>query len=400
MIPNIKWYLGQALIPEHFEMQQNSIIEQIYAFCNSHGIPNYGLNIFDIDKTFMKIGIFKISKFKYYEIDGKIIEMSVNAQTKDLDINNLHQNSSDVFVNIYEEEFKDDYKKQQVKCHGYQIVPSFVKDLRAKYSHKIIQLEKELNKTWYISTEYIPSLNNMSISLVEPLLCKLSELSNKIIIDYENMTKDKDFIAKSVDFREVCICAYNLKVLLDNVNIGIDVHPYTIYKKLCSIYFRIALFFNIKPTIPKTYSHDESFLNITNIKNMIDELLSSESKTASYVKFESNEIIYATPELSDSVVYAKNIFFVVQKSTQGQVYNPDNLRLISSSRHSITEKLALPGINKIKLKKIPFRHYLSDNCDFYKINFGKEWDYVVKDKTIEFKKKSEYKNLKFYIYYF
>ncbi|MCP4176316.1 MAG: type VI secretion system baseplate subunit TssK [bacterium] len=400
MIPSVKWYMGQPLLPNHFEALQDSSRLQNFQIINSIGIPYHGINKVSIESTFLKMEVVRVTELQIITVDGQFIDIHSNAEYRDFDLSDLSENNIELFLNIYEKDIDYDFNKNKIKCHGYIVKSSACADPSAKYFIKFIELEKELNNTWTVSNKYLPSTINMNISLCTELLNHLLEISKRIIVSYERMNKDSDFILKAVELRSTLYHAYYLKFSIENIMFGNNVHPSCLYSLLYNLYIRAALYFNITPENISPYDHTKIIEIFNTLINKVDELITHKSQSTNFIRFKLFDKFYKSLDLSDKLLYANHLFFVVQKKNKEQPFDISEVKITSPSRFSVVSKLALAGIKKTKIERVPFRHYLSENSLFFKLSLGKEWDFVIKEKAITFASDEKYKDIKFYLYYF
>lgn len=400
MIPSVKWYMGQSLLPNHFEALQDSSRLQNFQIINSSGIPYYGIYKINIEKMFLKMGVIRVTELQVITVDGQFIELGTNSEYKDIDLTGFSDNKIELYLNFYDKEVDYEFKNKMIKGNGYLIRSLDRADPSAKYFLKLAEIEKDLNNSWSISANYIPSTINLNTSLCLELLSRVLEMTKKIIFNYEHMLKDSDFVLKAVEFRPTLYHAYNIKFSIDNIMSGNNIHPYHLYKLLYNLYVRAGVFFNIVPEEIKPYAHNDILSIFNELLLKIDELIAPKNQTSNFIRFTLNNKYYEVNDLSDKLLFARELFLVIQKRNNEQPFDISELKLSSPGRYSTIDKLALTGIKKTLLKKVPFRHYLSENCLFYKLSLGKEWDYVVKERSITFADNEKYKDMKFYLCYF
>ncbi|QSH41070.1 type VI secretion system baseplate subunit TssK [Lentisphaerota bacterium ZTH] len=400
MIPDIKWYMGQSLLPDHFEHLQNALSAKSFKIICSSGIPFYGITRLEVEESFLKMGIVRVTKLEMITVDGQVIQQGVNAECKDYDLSSSKENKVELYLNLSDKDilFNDDEKS--FKCHGYTLSFSTKPDPTASYYYKLLCVEKNLSQNWSISGDYLPPTISTSISLCSNLREQAGAICEKIFTSYDRMNKDKDFLLKAVDYKPVMTCAYEIKFHLRNINANNHVHPYFLYKMLHDLYIRVCLFFNVMVEDIEPYDHINIYQCFDLLIGKIEALVSHENRAVKYVKFERDEGFLTARGLEDSILYAQNLYFVVQKRSEEQPFDIEATKLSSPSRYPTINKLALSGLKKNEIEKVPFRHYLSGNCLFYQLAMGKEWDYVIKDRALTFPDKEDYKDIKFYLYYY
>ncbi|MCP3966194.1 MAG: type VI secretion system baseplate subunit TssK [Lentisphaerae bacterium] len=400
MIPDIKWYMGQSLLPDHFEHLQNALSAKFFKIMCSSGVPFYGVTRLEIEESFLKMGIVRVTKLEMITIDGQVIELEINAECKDYDLSSCKENKVELYLNVGDKDIAYNADEKSFKCHGYLLTFATKPDPSANYYFKLLGVEKDLSKNWSLAGDYLPPTVNASISLCSSLREQSGAICEKIFTSYDRMNKDKDFLLKAVDYKPVLTCAHDIKFHLRNIKANNQVHPFYLYNRLHELYVRVCLFFSVQVEEIDTYDHNNIYQCFDQLIGKIDDLVSHENRAVKYVKFELEEGFLTAKDLEDTILYAKNLYFVVQKRSEEQPFDIDETKLSSPSRYPTINKLALSGLKKTEVKKVPFRHYLSGNCIFYQLGMGKEWDYVIKDRALTFPDKEEYKDIKFYLYYY
>ena len=401
MLPDVKWYMGQSLLPDHFEHMQNALGEKNFKVVSSGGIPLYGIVKLEVEESFLKMGIIRLIKLEMVTVDGQVIELESNAECEDYDLSECEENKVELYLNVNDKEINFSTEEEKnIKCHGYLLSFDLKSDPTASSYYKLLSVEKDLSKKWTLSGDYLPPVVSASIPLCNSLREESMNICEKVFTSYERMNKDKEFLLKAVDFKPVLTCAYDIKFHLNSIEANYHVHPFFLYQMLQWLYIRVCLFFNVIVEDIDPYDHNNIYKCYTILIGKIEELISHENRAVKYVKFEHDEGFLTAANLDDSILYAKNLYFVVQKRSMEQPFDFEEVKLSSPARYSTINKLALSGLKKTEVDKVPFRHYLSGNSLFFQLGMGKEWDYVIKERALTFPDKEAYQDIKFYLYYF
>ena len=96
---------------------------------------------------------------------------------------------------------------------------------------------------------------------------------------------------------------------------------------------------------------------------------------------------------------AKEMYFLIQKSSVNKTFSFENMKLAGISRLSSVHRLALQGIPLRKIDRPPFQHSFGPEVDFYLLVPGEELDYALRELSVAFYDQDELKDMKFFLYW-
>ena len=403
MKPDISWEMGQNLYPIHFKHLQDSLSLKSFIINNESLMPKVGICEFDIDDEFLAINVVRVTKFQFISIDGHLMKLNVNVNFCDYDLSDIAADSDEVilYFNAYEKEILyDEYEQSTLSCVGYEMKFSTEPLAKALYSVKIMKLTKELATNWNISYDFLPVCINVNVIQFKQLRDQINTMCHKIISNYIAMRKQKEFLQKAIEYKNIVSSSHKLLFNLENSAVGLYAHPVIFYFLLYDLFVDISLFLNSDIYKIPPYNHYDLYSCFTLLINKINELISLENQSVKFSKFIADEKFMRIDLLPIEIAQSKDVFLVVQKKIETQKISEQNIKLASPSRFPILDQLALSGVGKQQVDEVPFRHYLSGNTTFYRLTLAKEWDHIVKDKGIVFQRYAEYEDVNFYLYYF
>ncbi|UDQ98176.1 type VI secretion system baseplate subunit TssK [Lentisphaerota bacterium WC36G] len=403
MKPDIFWEMGQNLYPVHFKHLQDSLSLKSFIISNESMMPKVGICEFNIDDEFLAINVVRVTKFQFISIEGHLMKLNVNATFCDFDLSEIAADSDEVtlYFNAYETETNyDEYEQASLNCVGYELKFSSEPLANALYSVKILKLTKELQTNWTLAYSFLPVAININVIQFNQLRSDINTMCNQIISNYIAMRRQKEFLQKAVEYKNVVAIAHRTLFALENAAVNHMAHPMTFYFALYELFVNLSLFLNSDIYKIPPYNHYDLYSCFMLLINKINELISLENQSVKFSKFVAEEKFMKIESLPDEIADAKEVFLVIQKKIETQNVAEQNIKLASPARFPILDQLALSGVSKQLVDEVPFRHYLSGSTLFFKLELGKEWEFIVKDKAVEFQRYPEYEDVNFYLYYY
>ena len=403
MKPDIYWEMGQNLYPVHFKHLQDSLSLKSFVISNEAMMPKVGLCEFAVDDEFLAINVVRVTKFQFITIDGHLIKLNINANFCDYDLSEISAETDEVilYFNAYEQEMiYDEYEQSSLNCVSYEMKFSTEPLANALYSVKIVKLTKQLATNWTVAYDFLPVAININVIQFKQLREQINTLCNKIISNYIGMRKQKEFLQKAVEYKGVVSISHRLLFAMENASVNYLAHPIIFYYFLYELFVDISLFLNSDVYKIPPYNHYDLYACFTLLINKINELISLENQSVKFSKFIADEKYMKIDNLPEEISQVSEVYLVIQKKLETQTVAEQNIKLASPSRFPILDQLALSGVTKTQVEEVPFRHYLSGSTIFYKLELGKEWEFIAKDKAILFQRYPEYEDINFYLYYF
>ena len=96
----LDWVMGQVLLPEQFEAQQESILANIGARAELSGLPSDGLARLAIDEDQLAAGAVAIGRLTYVFPSGLLIDVPGNAVVSDLNLDPTLTDGVSIYLHI------------------------------------------------------------------------------------------------------------------------------------------------------------------------------------------------------------------------------------------------------------------------------------------------------------
>jgi type VI secretion system protein ImpJ len=96
---------------------------------------------------------------------------------------------------------------------------------------------------------------------------------------------------------------------------------------------------------------------------------------------------------------AKDVYFLVQKTTVSAKLDLRRVKLASESRILVVHQRALRGVPFEPLESPPFVHGLASTVEFYALQPGEEWDYAVSEGNLVLFDAPQLEGCRLYLYW-
>ncbi|ODN42216.1 type VI secretion system baseplate subunit TssK [Piscirickettsia litoralis] len=204
---------------------------------------------------------------------------------------------------------------------------------------------------------------------------------------------------KSVKAQQCLKSVYLLIQHIAGLNNNIKTHPYYLHEKINQLYLDTCFYFDIIPEQLSDYLHHKLYNTLMQPIEKIKSLFNHDNERIIYLDFKNQDGHLICQNLPDSIYQASHAYILVQKQNAHDHINLSQIKLASLSRLSLTYKLSLPGLPIKKLANLPFQHGFGANVDFYQIDFGLEWDNIMKEQAVCFYDHPDFSETKFYLYF-
>ncbi|RNC77502.1 type VI secretion system baseplate subunit TssK [Piscirickettsia salmonis] len=401
-LAKINWHLGQQLAPEHFTAQEQAFYADTLLRLQQFGLPLEGVIDFDWDDELLeKTSLIKLKALTYLLPDGTLFKLGNNTHVNTLPLQEIHQREITLYLNyLGEEVFHERINSNKVERKRF-ITQLAINTLdNAHISLPLAQLEKTISGHWAFKKSYLPpTIRLTKNTLTQPFFYQLDSL----IIELEEGLKLS--LSSSIDGLKLlkaqqCLkSVYLLKQYIDHLNQSIKPHPYYLYENISQLYLDTCFYFDIIPEPLSSYNHHKLYETLIQPIEKIKSLFSHDSERIIYLEFKSQDGYLLCKNLPDNIYQASHAYILVQKQNAHDDIHLNQIKFASLSRLSLAYKLSLPGLPIKKLANLPFQHGFGANVDFYQVDFGLEWDNIMKEKAICFYDHTEFSKTKFYLYF-
>jgi type VI secretion system protein ImpJ len=403
----VRWYMGQALLPEHFETQDQAIEEELRLRMRLLPAPGWGVGSLEWDPYQLLHGIVDIQEMSLVLPSGLLIDIPGNTAPIQEKIKTA---GSKVSLHVHvlpdvaqvtvtrpgalpDEKIERTLRKIRLSTDDY--AESSIE------SFHLADLDGSLEGAWALRSDYIPPLLQTTSS---PFFRSTLERIDKRLETLRQSLETEvnaNFLAEghNASGRLVLRGLFAFQALLTDVKSGLPVHPYELFKGLRSLYIDLCVHQDATPgEISRPYRHDDLAGSFGRLLERLEDAENQKKSSATYTQFTRNNGLLVGA-LHQDVRRAKDVFLLVQKPQIGARIDMSGVKLASESRLQSIYDRALSGIPIQHIRNPPFQHGLSSSVEFYAISPGLEWDYAVREGKVALFDSEALKKTEFYLYW-
>ena len=394
-LSRVSWAMGQALLPDHLRMLEESLLADSAMRFSHHETPRYGLYKVNWNETLLVDGVLSLEEMTLVMPSGLLLELKENVRVEPLNLKIPGTSSVSVYLHVrtYSESInsttgsKNIVKYGNVNCWLWQI------DLSNEQEHSdtletfhLADFQKQADSSWQLSTAYIPPLG--CFGSVPFLKDDFKQLKVKLEAYHYQLTQDVAAIYLSgldlFNTRESLKSVVNTLRFLGNLFAEINVHPYAMYERLKSFYVDLAFYHNNTPDFSiSCYQHDNLAEVFNEILGPLNHEIQFTQSRVPYLPFTLVNGVFQV-NMPEEIRKAKEFYFLVQNAGVNQSVSIDGIKLAAISRIPIVHKFYLQGVSLIKIDRPPFQHSFGPEIDLYQITKGEEWDYALNELALGF----------------
>lgn len=408
-LAGVSWKMGQTLLPEHFQAQEEALINNSILRTSIRGLPNVGLAKLIWNKSLLAEGIVSIQAITIIMQSGFLLDVPGNAGVSAFNLNTPGSINVSVYCHLTKYVPSGDslqastvIKLDNVQRMMYQVVLSSESNISSAIeTMKLAEFDKDAEGNWRLSDNYIPPL--LKVGKSPFLLDMIRELMQNVNVFHRNLTQEvtASFLSgESLFNAKQCLkSVYQVERFLLNILSEVNIHPYYLYEALKVFYTEVCFYKNSIPEeITSPYTHNQLNDCFKKIYEPLMKLMKVAQVHSPYLSFECNNSMHSI-KLPKNVLEAKEVYFLIQKGHINENILPESLKLASSLRVSLVRQMSLQGISLQKIDRPPFQHSFGAEVDFFLIVEGDEWDYALRELSIGFYDSDKLKGTKFYIYW-
>jgi type VI secretion system protein ImpJ len=390
-VPNqtsrVHWQMGQALLPEHFYAQEQSLREEIGLRFRTAPVPSWGLASLQWDTFQLIKGIISVQELTLFLQSGTVIDVPGNTAPAVMNLNATGAALATVYVHL-DSAFdvvstaQGDDAEEGVErvVQRIELSTSPYTDTSAQ-TFKLADFEAGPDGAWSLVAGYVPPLVRLGTSpFFEAQRERARGIARTVRQTLLSEIQDNYLAAENQSAAKAALRGlYGFMGLLADVDAGVPLPPYELFKALRGLYLDICVFRGINPaSAERAYDHEDIAGSFETLLKGIEEQVSIGGQKVPYVEFVRREGMLVC-ELPVECRRAKDVFMLVQKPQVSSTVDLTRLKVASESRiHTVYER-ALKGIPLQKMDNPPFFRGISANVDFFAITPGQEWDYAVRE---------------------
>jgi type VI secretion system protein ImpJ len=412
-VPNqtsrVHWQMGQALLPEHFFAQEESLREEMNLRLSMTAPPAWGLASLQWDGFQLLRGILAIQEMTLVLQSGTLIDVPGNTAPTFLNLNSTGSSRTPVYVHLQSGFDKVSTSRGQLADEGIERVVQKIELSTAPYSEtsaqppfKLAELEASAEGSWSLRPEYLPPMVALGTSpFFDHYLERMDAVARTLRQVLSDEIKNNYLAAESqAGAREFLRELYGFQAFLNDVKGRVYLHPYDVFRALRELYIDVCIYRGVEPKeIETPYDHEDLAGGFSRLLAQMEDRGQVERKAdVPYVEFLRKDGLLVC-ELAKDLRRATDVFLLVQRPQVGGNLDLARTKLAAESRIHIVYERALRGIPFKRLDSPPFSHGLSSSVEFFAISPGQEWDYAVREGKVVLFDSRELQGARLYLYW-
>jgi type VI secretion system protein ImpJ len=378
--------MGQALLPEHFYAQEQSLREEFHLRLRSQLAPYWGVALLKWDEFELLKGIISIQELTLVLPSGTLIDVPGNTGPAFLNLNATGATAASVFVHL-----ASSFEVVDVGAgDGAESIERIVQKIQlstnayaegSAQSFHLADFQCGPDNTWSMSPNYLPPHLLVGRSpFFEPYLARMDAILRATRQALTTEVQDNYLAVEgSTSARASLGPLFRLQALLGDLRAGVHQHPYVLFEALRGLYIDLCVHRGVSPTvIEKPYAHDELAGCFAGLLDWLEEQAQINKQTIPYVEF-VRETGMLVCQLGKDIRRARDVYLLLQKPQVAMTVDVSRVKLASESRIGVVYERALRGIPYTKVDNVPFKHGLASTVEFYQVSPGQEWDHAVRD---------------------
>jgi type VI secretion system protein ImpJ len=407
-LARVRWQMGQTLLPEHFQAQEEALVTDTIMRFRMSGIPAYGIAALKWNESLISEGVFSIKAMTMVMPSGLLLDVPGNAVADPFNLNVPGTVKVPLYCHVIGdtsssksvEESPEAEEEGAIARTIYQLVLSAEQSQRGAYETvKLAEFNKDPEGAWSLRKDFIPPLLQVGTSPF--LLDEFDAFAEALELFQYNLALDAaSFLSGSGLFRvEQCLkSVYQAQRFLANLRSQVHLHPYYIYEALKNFYIEVCFYKSAVPEhVASPYNHDQLADCFKEVLQPLKEQMKMVEVESPYLPFQFRDGLYQI-ELPPGMREAKEVYLLIQKSQVSKVVWLKDLKLACVSRLPLVHRLALQGVGLKKVDQPSFQHSFGPEVDFFRVVEGEEWDHALRELSLAFYDHPQLKDMDFYIY--
>lgn len=392
-----EWVMGQVLLPEQFEAQQQAMLAHLRSAIRLRGLPAHGLARLVVDEVLLGSGALRVEALTYLFPSGLLVDVPGNAVVNNLNLRENASTSASIFLHVDNartdaadlKDYLDDPGGLQRVIHRVELSLAARSD-GARESVKLLGLVHRGGR-WELDV-YAPPLLNLggaASPFLRSTLDRTARAIEAILAQLQRRIRDAFLGAEqSVELRRVRAAAERVLARLGDHGVGssereqqVACHPYVLYAALRDFYIDASLLREGDGELQRLrYRHEDLAACFEELRRRIEASLGAESLSQNRLEFERRANWFVAGPFPAALRDVRDVFLVV-KSEAGTTVNLEGVKLASPRRIEEVYTKALAGVPIAPFQSSAFAHIYGQGASFYRIQAADnaEWAQALKD---------------------
>ena len=404
----VHWMMGQPLLPEHFEAQEQALRDEFLVHLGHFGLPRQGLARLRWDPAQLDDGVVRIQDLTLILPSGRLVDVPGNCGPLSFDLESVGESS--VSLRFARLEPAADASMQERsngaisrRLENGKLVGKATSAPGAEL-FPIGEFVKDVEGRWSPGEDYIPPcISVRETPFFRPIVDRLEGWMERF---HEVLRTElrENFLAGHLvlSAQQAMRGVFLLQGWLADLKQDLDPHPYALFEALRRFYIDVCIYRELRPSAAETpYDHlalAECFGQLT---TAIEPLLAPGGRhatQANYVAF-AREDGMLLARLPKEAGRGRQVFVLVQTSVAGQSVDLTRHKLASPSRLPIVHQRSLRGVRIHRVDNPPFHHDFASDVAFFGLELEDEWDHAVGERAVALYDRPSLKELRLFVYW-
>jgi type VI secretion system protein ImpJ len=399
--------MGQALLPEHFYGQEQSLREEVNLRLRMSPAPGWGLGTLQWDGFQLLKGIISIQELTLILPSGTMIDIPGNTAPALLSLKTVGATRASIYVHLQSGFDIVHVEAGDVAEEGIERVVQKIElssnptSTTGVQMFKLAEFECGPDGTWSLRPDFLPpSLQvgpspffDMYLERMSAILRTFQQLLMAEIQE-NHLSGDNQATAKQ------CLHGvYTFQAMLGDLKNEVRHHPYDVFRALRALYIDVCIFGGAQPAeLARPYVHEDIAGCWKALLEEMERLLKVGRQEIPYLEFQRKEGLYVC-EIDLNIKRARDVYLLIQKPQVSMRLDLGRVKMASASRIHTVHERALSGIPFTPLEKPPFHHGLSSSVEFFTVTPGPEWDYAIRDGKVVLFASPQLEGTRLYLYW-
>jgi type VI secretion system protein ImpJ len=395
-LARVHWQVGHALLPEHFEAQEEALSTESRLYAGLSGLPLWGIARLKWKDALLPGGLLDFSELTAVMPDGVLVNVPGNAV---LDEPFSLEDTGFTEVTIHLSLMERAPSAEGVQL--YEDPPTLKRNLRVLHlsSGKVVEhaasmlelatFRKDSTGKWMRIEEKVPPLLLVGPHpFLDGLLKDLDRVLTQAQGQLRTYIHDSSLRGDRLASARRALCEVRaVQALLLDMKHGVYPTPYRFFESLRRLYFEVCCYLETEPNekLP-SYQHEDLGTGLHRWMELLRGGIRPESVRQTHKPFHVRDGRFVLDELMPREDPPPNDFYLlVRRKEPNKPLSMHGVKLASPKRLPVVRRLALTGIPLPDAKPPAFPHNLDPETDWYQLTAeGEEWEHAKGENSLCF----------------
>ncbi len=399
------WQMGQALLPEHFFAQEESLRAETALRFSLQSLPSWGLGHIVWDSFLLGTGVLSVSELSLVFESGTVVDIPGNAGRMSMDLKALGRTTAPVYIQL--DSGFDPVELPPIGAPDEEGIERMVQRLRlsadptgGEETFQLATMVSDPRGRWAFAEDHVPPLLLVKRDMLfdgplrrmEDLLKRLRAILGEELKE-NHLSGETQLLAK-----QALRSLYSAQAMMTDLDAGIHPHPYDFFRALRQLYIDVCVYRDLTPDgLDKGYDHRLLGAAFDRLLVPVERTVTQGRRLRSYIEFTRKDGLISCA-LPRDVKSAHDVLLLIEKP---EIVTKLDLRLVklaSPKRLEEVHEHALTGVEYKVIARPLYLQSFAPTVEFFGLARGLEWDYAVGEGRLVLLDRPELKGCRLYLY--